>query len=414
MNLTFLLLAACASPDVHEIPADDVLVSIRAAVGSEALNASLGSVLISGASHEHGIDGAFEFLFDPRGSFRHGVQSRLGELVAFDGETGWAQDTHGFARRMSFSGKASSQGWLWVQSGHWLDVPSPFEITRLEGLVDDSEAIALRLSHRKAPWEATLFVDPVSHLPFKLVRQRTGGERVYLFTDWRPALGFQYPRQVTVKNVSGDISTFEAKQVGKAPSYLRDPFRPVFHRPDDARFDANKPSEVEARRVRTGHLLVHPRVGGKDVGWFILDSGAGAMCIDPGVADQLELESFGEISVVGAGGATSGRFRAGAALELGPVSMPEIPWLELDTSFLEPVFGVPIAGIIGYEFFARTLVSIDLTAGEVHLHDPSQFELGGEWQSLLLDDRIPCVEAAFEGDHRDWFRLDTGSNDTVT
>jgi len=414
MSLCLLILAACLNPEVREVPAHDVLASVRTAMGADALEAMAGGVHVSGSCHEHGVDGTFDFLFNRRGAFKHGVRSRIGEQVAFDGETGWASDSSGLVRRTSFSARASSQGWLWVQSGRWLAADSPFLITRREGLVDDGASIALHLVHRDAPWEATLYVDSDSHLPRRLVRQRPAGERVYSFDDWKGDLGFQYPHRVMVKNVAGDISTFEADEVAKAPSFFRDPFEAIFRRPTDAVFDGAKPSRVEARRMSTGHIVVHPTVGGKDLGWFILDSGAGAMCIDPGVADELGLEAFGEVSVVGTGGATPGRFRSGAILELGPLRMPDISWLELDTSFLEPFFGVPVAGVIGYEFFARAVVSLDLVAGQVEVHDPDQFKLDGEWQPLLLDDRIPCVQASFEGDRQDWFRLDTGSNDTVT
>jgi hypothetical protein len=52
-------------------------------------------------------------------------------------------------------------------------------------------------------------------------------------------------------------------------------------------FDTAKPATVETTFAGKTHILVRARVNGQDVGWFLLDSAAGAMVIDKAVADSL-------------------------------------------------------------------------------------------------------------------------------
>jgi hypothetical protein len=172
---------------------------------------------------------------------------------------------------------------------------------------------------------------------------------------------------------------------------------------------------VELKRAMSGHLLVHPLVDGHDVGWFILDSGAGQICIDPTVADELDLERFGSVPAVGVAGAVEASYRLGTSLQLGPMTLDDPVFVELDLSFLAPVFGVQVAGICGYDVFARTVLDLDLEAVSLSVHDPSRFELHeGEWTRLFLDGGTPCIECRFEGDRSGLFKLDLGDPGTIS
>jgi predicted aspartyl protease len=175
-------------------------------------------------------------------------------------------------------------------------------------------------------------------------------------------------------------------------------------------FDPTQPAELETMRVFSGHVLVHPTIDGEDVGWFILDTGAGGTCIDSGVADELELPSFGQVLAVGAAGKTDAAFRRGKLFELGRLRFEDPIYVELDLEFLTAAFNETIAGIVGYDVFARSLVEFDPTNGHASLYDPASYELArGSWQPLVLDARTPAVQASFEGDHSAYFRLDTGA-----
>ncbi|HKB16140.1 MAG TPA: aspartyl protease family protein, partial [Planctomycetota bacterium] len=181
-------------------------------------------------------------------------------------------------------------------------------------------------------------------------------------------------------------------------------------RPSRASFDPSAPPAIETRRAPTGHLLVHPRVAGRDLGWFVLDTGAGAEVIDRKAADAADMPSVGRTITAGAGAAvTPTVFREGGRLDLGPFSLERALYTEMDLSPIGAAMGVSLAGILGYGVFARSVVAIDLAEPRVEIHDPARFAGEGlEWQVLLLHGRHPHVRARFEG-KEGLFRIDTGS-----
>ena len=65
------------------------------------------------------------------------------------------------------------------------------------------------------------------------------------------------------------------------------------------------------RSSRLPRSLVRPRLNGREVGWFILDTGASGFVLDPQAANSLGLESFGELQVGGARGVGGMAWRCG-------------------------------------------------------------------------------------------------------
>ena len=68
------------------------------------------------------------------------------------------------------------------------------------------------------------------------------------------------------------------------------------------RFIESTAPEVEIKLSKQGQPLVRPLVNGRDVGWFILDTGAGAMAITPRAARGAKMRSGEPIDAVGVGG----------------------------------------------------------------------------------------------------------------
>ncbi|MEZ6020957.1 MAG: hypothetical protein R3F17_12885 [Planctomycetota bacterium] len=61
------------------------------------------------------------------------------------------------------------------------------------------------------------------------------------------------------------------------------------------------------------------------------------------------------------------------------------------------------------------MVEIDFSRQLMSLHDPEAFD-GSRvtWRSLRFDGSTPCVYCEFAPQEGGWFRLDSGSDDTVT
>jgi hypothetical protein len=90
-------------------------------------------------------------------------------------------------------------------------------------------------------------------------------------------------------------------------------------------------------------------------------------------------------------------------------------FVALDLKALSNIFGVKLSGIVGYDLFRRSVISVDMKSKTVLVQDPKTYTLkSGDWVALLLSNSHPIVTAKFEGNREGMFRLDTGANGTVT
>jgi hypothetical protein len=411
--LACVLVAAMAVPAAQGgQSATEALARVRASLGYERLQSRANGVIAEGTTRYRGLDSKFTFLFTPDGRFRSEIAGPLGSITGFDGTTGWEIDWSGIQRTLELQDLEAAQFDAWIHSGRWLDQSGPFAVS-LDSAKSDDRQVALKLLLKGGLLEATVFVDRATWLPKRVTRRGTGGEEVIEMSDYREVMGFRFPHRLT-RAVGGTTNVYEIRSVAAATPASRSRFKAIATRPADTRWDASVPARVEVRRVRSGHLLVHPLVNGKDAGWFILDSGAGAMVIDTKVADRLGMPALGEIVAVGVAGTTKARFRQGETFGLGPLTVNGTRYLELDLGFLTKAFGLPIGGICGRDLFARAVVEIEIAAESVAIHDPNRYRLdGATWQELFFSNRNPAVRARFEG-HEGLFKLDTGSDQTVS
>jgi hypothetical protein len=393
--------------------AAEALARVRTAIGYDRLRAQTHGVVAEGTARFRGLDAKYTLLFAPDGRFREEISGPLGGMTGFDGATGWEVDWSGMPRSLELEDLETSQFEAWLLSGRWLADNGPFAVS-VDAAASDAARVALKLALEGGVLGATVFVDRATWLPQRATRRASAGEEVVELADYREVLGFRLPHRVT-RAAGGRTDLVEIRSVAAAPASASARFAPVTARPADVRWDDARPARVEVRRTASGHLLVHPAVDGEDAGWFILDTGAGGMVIDPKVADRLRMPALGEVVAVGVAGMVKARFRQGETFALGPMTLVGPRYIELELGFLSEHFGVPIGGICGRDFFARTVVEVDIAAESVAIHDPGRYRLeGGTWQELFFSNRNPAVRARFEGGREALFRLDTGSGMTVS
>jgi len=376
----------------------------RAALGP----APKGTVQLEGRgkAHSNGVDGALRVRFTGDGAFRFDFDAPLADTAAFDGQVTWSSDRMHLERTLELEEADMWKPYAWLVSGHWLEA-SELRVSEVAGATP-----TLRLALDGTPLEMTLTLDPASALPLQLVYQDDTGPVRWDFADWRAVGGRKLPHRWTFDSGSS-VDTYSLDSYAEVASDAA-AFRFPASAPKDVRFDASGEAELEVERVPSGHLLVEPSVDGESVGWFIFDTGAGSMVIDPKVADALHMPKLGEVLTVGIGGKATASFRKGERFDLGPLELVKPIYVELDLSFLQAIFGRKIAGIVGYDLLARCVAEVETTTPYIALHDPARFTLArGKWQDLILCHNTPCTRARFEGEREGLFRLDTGANGTV-
>lgn len=405
-----VVVAVCAVPTIAA-DIDEILSRARAAAGGPALETIEGIIEAKGTAHALGVDGEYRILFTGAGEYLETFASKLPSISGFDGKIGWQTDWSSATRMLELEDLEVSRAILSLVTSLWTTKNSPLKFSLVEVLDD---RITLRLEYIGGELTGTLTLDKTNHLPAEFVRKSAAGDDVWKFSQYIKNLQIAMPS--LIQNTSGgQTNTFRIDKLERGPVFIRNPFEmptgPIPH----TKYDTSAMAVTESRRAFSGHMLVKPKVNDKDIGWFILDSGAGALCIDPKVADREGMKKVGEIPAVGVGGVVLAPMRTGDSITVGQVTWTNPVFVQLDLEQIGRLFGVELAGILGYDLMARAVVELDTAQNHVAVYSPASYTLSsGTWTKLHLDGKHPVVEAKFEGDRKGLFRLDTGANNTLT
>jgi hypothetical protein len=265
-----------------------------------------------------------------------------------------------------------------------------------------------------------VFLDRTTWLPTKIVRKPYDDAITLQLSDWRKVKGRKVP--FSVRQTGGDSGTEATTAVrdlvvsglaSKAPIGL----------PQDAakdyRFATGKSASGIPFNFENDHIMVEGRVNGSRPLWFMLDTGAEATIVNKARMAELSLQPFGASSVSGGGNATDFAFADVARLEIGGVALLDQRDGVIDLAGLERIYGMPMGGILGYDFFSRFVVRVDYDAKTIDLLEPSEYtdEGAGTQVAFVLEGRQPHVTSTItvpslppiESD----LIVDSGAADTV-
>lgn len=396
--------------------ADDVIRRVRQTTGFSAEKIPATGLQLIGKGDYAGMPAQYQVLFNRDGQFVQTVASRLNTAIGFDGKRAWTRDIAGETRLLDLSDRGNVILSSLLITGMWLDPNSGFRYALpREGWKDG--VCTLQFGHGPTDLAGELRIDGATWLPLDCTVTVAGHKQTTTWSGVVEYHGMKFPIRVVIRGAEASAESYEIDSIQPAPTFVRCPFEPMAAAPDDTVFDDALPAELMVKRARTGHLLVKPMVDGKDVGWFILDSGAGANVLANSVVKELKLETFGSLPAVGVGGAVKTAFSRPKSITLGRATFKEPLVVGLDLEFLDAPLGEHIGGIIGYGAFHRCIVEADMERGTVALFNPKNYDqsrVGDRWQKLYHLSRISCIDAEFEG-HRGVFKLDTGAGaSTVT
>jgi aspartyl protease len=167
------------------------------------------------------------------------------------------------------------------------------------------------------------------------------------------------------------------------------------------------PFQVPTTRLH-GLFLTRVRIDGREVGPFVLDSGAAEIVLDVKLAATLGLRLWGETVHPESAGPV--HFARLESLELGWVRLPRPNVVVTDFSTVSQGMGRPLAGVLGAPFFNRAVVVFDYPAGTVTCVPPGAYALPhGQWQPITFWKKLPLLRGRLPGGVNGMFVLDTGS-----
>jgi hypothetical protein len=394
----------------EKITAEEIMRLVRERTGVARHKVPDPGMELRGRGQFTGMSSEYSLIFDREGRFVQSSKARIGITTGFDGKEVWTTDLGGETRIYELTDHRTNLLSGLLATWLWIDPSFGMEYRLKEGSISP-ESWTLEFTHKPTEVSGKLIIDRASGLPRECTYLSDGRQVGFKWAGSVNCEGMKFPAKI--QSMLGDkaMETTTIESAKPAPTFVRSPYTRPHAAPADVVFDNTVPADLEVKRAKTGHLLVKPKVNGKDVGWFIMDSGAGVNVLTSRVVKELELEKFGELPAVGIGGTVMTSFARPATLTLGRLTIKDPLVIDLDLSFVDGAMGERIGGVIGYGSFFRSVVEMDMAQSKIALFDPKTYDEGrvqGRWQRLYQMSRTSCVEAEFEG-HRGVFKLDTGA-----
>ncbi len=158
------------------------------------------------------------------------------------------------------------------------------------------------------------------------------------------------------------------------------------------------------------HLFIPVSINGKEDLW-VLDTGASMSVITTGFAEELGLELEGNLKGRGAAGTVDASFTQLPPYELNGISFEGQTVAVIDMSELLRRLGIPVAGILGYDFLSRFVTKVDYANELVSFYDPDTFNYKGDGHELDVHMKEGVFEtsATLDGEHSGTWLFDLGA-----
>lgn len=176
------------------------------------------------------------------------------------------------------------------------------------------------------------------------------------------------------------------------------------------------PFEYSAR-----HVWLRASIDGGPEEDFLFDTGASVTVLDSAFAATHGIATEGRMQAAGAGASGGASFAKLASLTVRAPDGDGVELHDLRVAVLSvnpmfaPYFWREMAGVIGYDFISRFVVTIDYDRGVLVLRDPKTFRFAGTEAPLpmVMNGVVPALRATLDGKYEGLFRLDVGSSSTV-
>ncbi|MCC6350405.1 MAG: aspartyl protease family protein [Candidatus Eisenbacteria bacterium] len=169
------------------------------------------------------------------------------------------------------------------------------------------------------------------------------------------------------------------------------------------------------------HVWLRASINGGPEQDFLFDTGASVTVLDSTFAATHGIATEGRMQAAGAGASGSAAFAKIASLAVrGPdgdgVELHDLRVAVLSVNpMFAPYFWRDIAGIVGYDFISRFVVTLDYDRDVLVLNDPKTFHFAGSEAPLpmVMNGVVPALRGTLDGRYEGLFRLDVGSSSTV-
>ncbi len=418
----FLTLGAAAGPAFAQAPAkaEALIEAAKAATGGAAWDRVV-TWHERGQLSAGGLHGSYESWSDLTSLHNSGFYTLGPDSggAGWDGKRSWTTDSSKEVR-IETSKEAVTQA---IQdayrSSYAFYFPGRFPAKREYAgarTADGKTYEAVKLTPQGAdPFE--VWFDPATHRIAREVQLTGGMPHTFLVSDYAPFDGLQVPKQI-IDRVGKDPKFDTVIEVGSisfsGPEKLAR-YEPPTPPPNNAQWPPGKDSVSVPFRLLNNHIYVTASINGQPPVPFVFDTGATDI-IETSAAKQLGIPVEGALPGGGFGDKIeSFGFAKVKSVSLGGLTLPDQLFGTESSPGWIAVEGADSAGLLGYEFVKRAVLSIDyakrtLTFTKQDAFHPPQGVAGIPFK---FDGHIPMVAATIDG-HAGEFEIDTGSRGALT
>ena len=165
----------------------------------------------------------------------------------------------------------------------------------------------------------------------------------------------------------------------------------------------------------SNHIYLKVKINNTPSLSFILDTGAGANCMDLSKARELGIQTVGKVEAKGVGGSADASFLQVDSIGVGDLTLFDQKMASIQLSQLQVYDGMPIDGILGYDFLSRFTVGIDYQNQILTIWEPDSFTYSGTGETIpiTIEGNTPQVMGKVDGEYEGTFRIDTGSRSNL-
>jgi hypothetical protein len=236
-------------------------------------------------------------------------------------------------------------------------------------------------------------IDQDTSLPIQTVIRGDEAELVTAYSDWQRSGGVFIPQHIVVTEKDTPDSDYRIAAPPQFQPASASTFAPLKQNSSDVITAA--PSVKLPFTMEANHIILQTQVNGHAPIGFLVDTGDGHESINTPRAAAFGLSSYGSTASYGGGNLAQFGFASGASFTFPGIELHNQHVDLLDQTGLEKALGVPLGGILGYDFLSRFVVEIDYDAKVMTLHKPSAWHYTGHGTAvpITFDDGIPFFEA---------------------
>lgn len=425
-NLVALVLASAigsvafsfaqAAPPPRPLTAQEVVLKWRNAVHAGKPGRT-GLAVIESDSNQDGTPGKIAEWISTSSAYRITTHREYDNTeIVVTPQFARLRDWNGFVRDLQGKELSRLRTEIFERSVSFFGPPLQMPDARVSQ-TDDKKIYLLR-STPAGGNSITWYIDATTSLPLKSVRPGEDSEIATTYEQWSDVNGFKTPQKVSVsetdkpdyqlqqtslrfeKHISSNI--FEAPRPGPTDAFLKPSAPPI-------------PFTMES-----AHIVFKASLNGSEPIGFLLDTGADENVINTPRLAEFGLKTYGQTIATGGGGSAEYDYASGATLALPGVELRNQHVAVLDQSGIERALGVPLGGLLGYDFISRFVVEIDYEKNLLTLHDPKTWVYSGKGYivPVTFDDGIPFTVGLISvGPKKNipaYFAIDFGAQETMT